>query len=68
MERFKRLVQKAENEGCRLLVTYVPSEDGEEWCVKYYPDAEESDHYYAYHSQLELAAHQVLDELRNMHR
>ncbi len=64
MERFARLIQKAERDGNRLQITYVPEEEGEEWCVKFYPDPEESDYFYAYHCDLEMAATKLLDELR----
>jgi hypothetical protein len=65
MERFARLMQKARLEGYRLLLTYDPDEADEEWCVKLYPDRDESDYFYSYHTNLEQACHKLLDEIRS---
>lgn len=64
MSSFARLTEKAIVKGCRILVRFDPEEVGEEWGIKFYPDADDDGHYYAYNSDLEIASRQLLDELQ----
>ena len=63
MNNLERLISKATEKGCRLLIQFDPSEFGEEWCIKFYPEDDDA-HFYAYNKDLDGTARQLLDELR----
>lgn len=64
MDSFLRLMNKANDNHCRLLVQFDPDELGEQWGIKFYPESDDDAHFYAYNSTLEAASRQLLDELR----
>lgn len=64
MSHFEKIIDKANDKGCRLLIRFDPKENGEEWGVKFYPDDDDDAHYYAYNSDLDAACRQLLDELQ----
>ncbi len=63
MDNLKRLITKAKDKDCRLLIRFDPQENGEEWAIKFYPENDDDAHYYAYNVDLDVAARQLLDEL-----
>ncbi len=63
MNNLERLIQKANEKGCRLLIRFDPNEIGEEWGVKFYISDDDA-HFFAYHEELEIAARKLLDELQ----
>jgi len=64
MNNLEKLIHKAAANGCRIQMRYDPSEPGEEWGIKYYPEDDDDAHFYAYHVDLDSAARQILDELK----
>ena len=64
MTNLERLIQKANAEGCRILMRFDPQETGEQWGIKYYPNYDDDDHFYAYHNDIDTAARKLLDELQ----
>ncbi len=67
MEHLKKLIQKATEKNCRIQIQYDPNEDGEEWAVKFYPEEDDA-HFFAYNTDLDNAARQLLDELRGFNK
>lgn len=61
---FKKLIEKANHNQCRLLIRFDPDEHKEEWGIKYYPDPDSSAHFYAYNEDLNAASRQLLDDLQ----
>ena len=64
MNNFERLINKAKIKDCRLQIRFDPQNQGEEYEVKFYPELDDDAHFYAYHSDLDNAAKQLLDELQ----
>lgn len=64
MSNLERLITKATENGCRLLIQFDPEERGEQWGIKFYPESDDDAHFYAYTSDLDSSARQLLDELR----
>ncbi len=63
MNNLERLIQKANEKGCRLLIRYDPSQTDEEWGIKFYISDDDA-HFFAYHEDLEIAARKLLNELK----
>lgn len=61
---FEKLQKKAAIQECRMMIIFDPEEIGEQWGIKFYPDSEDDAHFFAYNVDLDLAARQILDELR----
>ena len=64
MDSLQRLIQKADEKMCRLQIRYDPNERGEQWGIRFYPHEDDDAHFYAYNTELEAAARQLLDELQ----
>ena len=64
MNNLERLIAKADEKNCRILMRFDPEEVGEEWGIKFYPEDDDDAHFYAYNSDLDSAARQLLDELQ----
>lgn len=66
MSNLEKLIQKATAQQCRLQIRFDPFEEEENWGIKYYPDADDDAHFYAYHFDLDCAARQLLDESKGL--
>ena len=63
MNNLERLIQKAAENDCRIMIRFDPSEQEESWGIKFYPEEDDDAHFYAYHDNLDAAARKLLDEL-----
>lgn len=63
MDNLNRLLDKANEKGCRIQLRFDPKEDEEKWEVKFYPFYHDDAHFYAYHNDLNCAAKLLLDEV-----
>jgi RNA binding exosome subunit len=68
MDNLQRLIHKASEKGCRLLIRFDPQEKDEEWGIKFYPEHDDDAHFYAYNNDLGNAARQLLDELQGFNK
>ncbi len=63
MECLDKLVKLAEDTDSRFLIRFDPTESGEEWGVKLYPQPDSDAHYYSYNDDLEACIRQVLTDI-----
>lgn len=64
MQNLTKLIDKSIEKNCRLQIRFDPEESGEQFGIKFYPEADNGAHFYAYHDSIEEAARIILDELR----
>lgn len=63
MNGLQKLMDVADERGCRMSFRFEPKDDGEQWGVKFYVYHDEDIHFYAYNDNLDAACRHVLDEL-----
>lgn len=64
MTDFERLMDKAEQKGCRLQVRFDPQHPDEKWGIKFYPNYEDNAYFYSYHDDLQEASRALLSEMQ----
>jgi hypothetical protein len=60
----KKLFDRAVSQRAEVKVHYMPTNIiGERWKIKYYPDPNEDNHFWAYHKDVDMCADKLIDEM-----